>query len=145
MYRAWMFQDVEAPRFHDNRHMEVISLSALRTGRLLPSQNILLAFISVRVWVEPRTIARPEGLLTKKNFNDTIGNRSRELPACSVSASSNCTTACPVYRCKYEFRFIFQLKFLSSTIFITAACNCHISSCCVTHWIWFGEQRLAFN
>jgi len=28
------FQEVEAPRFQENRHMEVVRLSALRTGRL---------------------------------------------------------------------------------------------------------------
>ena len=28
------FQGVEAPRFQDNRHMKVVRLSALRTGRL---------------------------------------------------------------------------------------------------------------
>jgi hypothetical protein len=30
----WGFQEVEAPRFQDNRHMKVVRLSALRTGRL---------------------------------------------------------------------------------------------------------------
>ena len=34
--RPWGFQDVEAPKFQDNRHMKVIRLSALRTGRLYP-------------------------------------------------------------------------------------------------------------
>jgi hypothetical protein len=34
------FQEVEAPRFLDNRHIKVVRLSALRTGRLYPTGKI---------------------------------------------------------------------------------------------------------
>ena len=34
------FQEFEAPRFLDNRHMKVVRLSALRIGRLYPTWNI---------------------------------------------------------------------------------------------------------
>jgi hypothetical protein len=30
------------------------------------------------------TIVRPEGICLMKNFNDTVGNRTRDLPACSA-------------------------------------------------------------
>jgi hypothetical protein len=34
------FQEVEAPRFLNNRHMKVVRLSALRTGRLYPPRKV---------------------------------------------------------------------------------------------------------
>jgi hypothetical protein len=36
--RPWGFQEFEAPRFQDNQHMKVVSLSALCTARLYPQE-----------------------------------------------------------------------------------------------------------
>jgi hypothetical protein len=41
------FQEVQAARFHDNRHMKVVMLSALSNARLY-HQEIFLVLISVR-------------------------------------------------------------------------------------------------
>jgi hypothetical protein len=39
-YRPGVFQELQAPTLHDNRHMKLVRLSALRTGRLYPLGNI---------------------------------------------------------------------------------------------------------
>jgi hypothetical protein len=59
------FQEIETPRFQDNRYMKVVRLSALRTGRLHP-QEIFLELIPVRSRVDPTTTVLPEGASERK-------------------------------------------------------------------------------
>ena len=55
-YRTWGLQEIG-----DIRHMKVVRLSVLRTDRLYP-QEIFLLLISVRDWVNLRTVVQPEEL-----------------------------------------------------------------------------------
>jgi len=57
----------------------VVRFSTICTGRPFPRENI-----TFRGWVGPWNIVGPEGLCQLKNSNDTIGNRTRDLPACSA-------------------------------------------------------------
>jgi hypothetical protein len=45
--RTLGFQEVEVPEFLDNRHMKVVRLSALSTGRLYPQE---LFHISILIY-----------------------------------------------------------------------------------------------
>jgi len=77
------FQDVEAPKFQENKQMKVVSLSALGTGRLYPPGNIPGTHFC-------QSPSQPQGhsavgrIMSMKNSNDTIGNRTRNLQACSA-------------------------------------------------------------
>ena len=84
LHRPWVFQQVEAPRFQNNRHMKVVRCQPYAPASFT-LQEIFLVLISVSDWVRTRAILLPEGLFQlKKNPNDTIGNRTRDLPACSA-------------------------------------------------------------
>ena len=80
--RPWGFQEFEAPTFQDNQHMKVVRLSALCSGILNPLE-IFLVLISVKrsSCHQGHSAARR---MSMKNSNDTIRNRTHNLPACSA-------------------------------------------------------------
>ena len=89
-----MFQEFEAPRFQDNRHMKVVRLSALRTGRLYSLRKFsLYSFL-----LEAESTPGPT--CSQKDYvNEKFWWHHRELnPQHSGllrSASTNCATVCP--------------------------------------------------
>jgi len=68
LYRPRGFQEVEALRFRDNRHLSVVRLSAVFTP-----QEIFVVHISVGGWVELTAIVMPEVLRQRKNSNNLSG------------------------------------------------------------------------
>jgi len=82
--RPWDFQEADDPRFQDNRHIKVVMLSALRTGRLYP-QEMFPVLISVRDWVNPRAISATGRIMSMKNSRNTVLNRTRDLQICSAA------------------------------------------------------------
>jgi len=81
--RPWGFQEVEAPKFQDNRHMKVVKLSALHTGRLYAPGNIPGTHFFLRL-SQPHGHSAAGRIMSMKNFNDTTGNRTHDIPACSA-------------------------------------------------------------
>ena len=50
-----------------------------------PPKEIFLVLIYVRSWVSPMAIGATGRIMSKKNSSDTIGNRTRHLPACTAT------------------------------------------------------------
>jgi len=71
--RPWGFQEGEVPRFQDSRHIKVVRLSTIRTGRLYPPGNIPDIHFCYRL-SRPQCQSAAGRIMSVENSNDTIGN-----------------------------------------------------------------------
>jgi hypothetical protein len=65
LYRPLRLQAVEAPEFLHNRHVKVVTLSALRTGRLYPQEGLLVRWTT-------RTIKYKEDAMSRDWRDDVF-------------------------------------------------------------------------
>ena len=78
----WGFQEVEAPRFHGNWHMEVVGCQSYAPAALTPRRYPGIHFC--------RRLSQPGGhsaaarIMPIKNSRENIGNRARDLPVCKA-------------------------------------------------------------
>ena len=88
--------------------MKVVRLSALRTAAFTPQEIFLvllnngeynvkfLVLISVRGWVNPQGHSAAGMIKSMKNSDDSIGNRTRHLTACSAVCQPTAPPRAPV-------------------------------------------------
>ena len=87
----WGFQEVEAPRFQDNRHMKVVRLWAVHTGHIPPTPppgNIPGSHSCQRLSLQRHSAA--EWIMSMKSSNDAIENRTRDLPTFTYNTRFFC-------------------------------------------------------
>ena len=93
------FQEVEAPRYQDSRHMKVVRLLTLRTGRLyLPGNIPGIHFCQRPSQTQGHSAAGR--IMPIKNSSDAIGNRARNLPGCSSMPQPTAPPCAPLMYCK---------------------------------------------
>jgi hypothetical protein len=113
--------------FLDSRRMKVVSLSDLRTSCLNPVRRIPgTHFCYKRSRTQGHSAAGR--IKSMKNYNDTIGNRTRELPACSALPQPTAPPRTPFlelcwlnithyWKSKFNYHVLYQMNSLHTITF----------------------------
>jgi hypothetical protein len=122
MDRPLGFQEVEAPEFLDSKHRKVVRLSALSTGPSLPTGKIPGTHFCYNL-SRPQGRNETERIKSLKNSNDSIGNRNRDLSACSAVPQPTAPPRTPPQKTHLSyswanFSVFSRLKCLSRVIII---------------------------
>jgi len=86
------------------------------------SQEISLGLISARKPSRPQGHIAVEMIKSMTNRNYTIGNRNRELPTCSRSASTSCGTAYPTFS-EHNCKMLPCKSYMQSDVDLIASLN----------------------
>ena len=85
------------PGVPENRNMKAVRLSSLRTGHLFPPPKY--CWYSFLLEAEStRGYSAAGRVMSMKHYNHTIGDRTRELPACSAVPQSTVPPHAPSHR-----------------------------------------------
>jgi hypothetical protein len=98
------YETSRLPHFLGNRLTDGGEAVSLTRRPSFKPPEIFLVLISVRGWDDPMVIVRLEGIDKVKKLNDLIGNRIRDLPACSIMPQPNTLPCAPI---KHSHNFIF--------------------------------------
>jgi len=109
--RPWGFQEVEDPRFQEIRHMKVVRLSALRTGRLYPPGNFPGTHFCKRL-NQTQSHSATEGLCQWKipMTSSGIEPSALRLVAQCLNQHRHCVCHIYIYSCHYLFLTMYICK-----------------------------------
>jgi hypothetical protein len=107
--------------------MKVVRLSALRYGRLYCPGNIPGTHLYQRL-SQPQDHNAAGRIMSMKNYSNTIGNRTRDLPACGVVPQPTVPPRAPLLTgYPYPLLLLLLLLLLLSTMLtrkVRSTCSC---------------------